>query len=98
MNGCKSTRTTVYTASAFSKYIKSGKITSRFENSNEEQNYKSQSLLKVLPSLLHLPEQEPSVKASTFLHDRVSKLQVTHMHYKTTEHNMKLIRKHNDII
>ncbi len=72
MNGRKSTRTTVYTASAFSKYIKSGKITSRFENNNEEQNYKSQSLLKVLQSLLHLPEQEPFVKASTFLHDRVT--------------------------
>ncbi len=23
---------------------------------------------------------------------------MTHMHYKTIEHNMKLIRKHNDMI
>ncbi len=59
---------------------------------------KSQSLLKVLQSLLHLPEQEQFVKTSAFLHERVSELQVTHMHYKTIEHNMKLIRKHNDII
>ncbi len=58
---------------------------------------KSQCLLKMLQSLLHLPEQEQFVKTITFLHERVSKLQVTHMHYKTTEHNMKLIRKHNNV-
>ncbi len=39
---------------------------------------KSQSLLKVLQSLLHLPEQEQFVKTITFLHERVSKLQVTY--------------------
>ncbi len=38
---------------------------------------KLQSLLKVLQSLLHLPEQEQFVKTSAFLHERVSKLQVT---------------------
>ncbi len=59
---------------------------------------KSQSLLKVLQSLLHLPEQEQFVKTSAFLHERVNKLQVTHMHYKTIEHNMKLIRKHNNVV
>ncbi len=58
---------------------------------------KSHSLLKVLPSLLHLPEQEQFVKTSAFLHERVSKLQVTHMHNKTIEH-MKLIRKHNNVV
>ncbi len=59
---------------------------------------KSQSLLKVLQSLFHLPEQEQFVKTFTFLHEGVSKLQVTHMHYKTTEHNMKLIRKHSNVV
>ncbi len=39
---------------------------------------KLQSLLKVLQSLLHLPEQEQFVKTSAFLHERVSKLQLTH--------------------
>ncbi len=34
---------------------------------------KSQHLLKVLQSLLQLPEQEQFVKTSAFLHDRVSK-------------------------
>ncbi len=33
---------------------------------------KSQSLLKVLQSLLHLPEQEQFVKTSAFLHERVT--------------------------
>ncbi len=60
--------------------------------------HKSQSFLKELQSLLHLPEQEQFVKTSAFLHERVSKLQVTHTHYKTTEHNMKLIRKHNNVV
>ncbi len=55
----------------------------------------SLSLLKVLQSLLHLPEQEQFVKTSAFLHERVTKLQVTHMHYKTT---VKLIRKHNNVV
>ncbi len=59
---------------------------------------KSQSLLKVLQSLLHLPEQEQFVKTSAFLLERVNKLQVTHMHYKTIEHNMKLIRKHTNVV
>ncbi len=47
---------------------------------NEEKKTKNklQSLLKVLQSLLHLPEQEQFVKTSAFLHERVSKLQVTH--------------------
>ncbi len=58
----------------------------------------SLSLLKVSQSLLHLPEQEQFIKTSAFLHERVSKLQVTHMHYKTTEYNMKLIRKHNNVV
>ncbi len=52
----------------------------------------------MLQSLLHLPEQEQFVKTYAFLLETVSKLQVTHMHYKTIEHNMKLIRKHNGII
>ncbi len=59
---------------------------------------KSQSLLKVSQSLRHLPEQEQFVKTSAFLHERVSKLQVTHMHYKIIEHNMKLIRKHHNVV
>ncbi len=59
---------------------------------------KSQSLLKVLQSLLHLPEQEQFVKTFAFLLERVNKLQVTHMHYKTIEHNMKLIRKHTNVV
>lgn len=50
---------------------------------------KSQSFLKMLESLLQLPEQERFVKTSAFLHERVSKLQVTHT--KKIEHNMKLI-------
>ncbi len=58
---------------------------------------KSQSLLNVSQSLRHLPEQEQFVKTSAFLHERVSKLQVTHMHYKIIEH-MKLIRKHNNVV
>ncbi len=52
---------------------------------------------QVLQSLLQLPEQEQFVD-STFLHERVTKLQVIHMHYKTIEHYMELIRKHNNII
>ncbi len=53
----------------------------------------------MLQSLPQLPEQEQFVKkTSAFLHERVSKLQVIHMHYKTIENNMKLIRKHDDII
>ncbi len=46
--------------------------------------------------LIHsfIPEQERFVKTITFLHKRVSKLQVTYMHYKTIEHNLKLIRQH----
>ncbi len=60
--------------------------------------HKYQSLLKELQYLLHLHEQEQFVKTSAFLHERVSKLQVTHMHYKTIEHNMKLIRKHNNVV
>ncbi len=59
---------------------------------------KSQSLLNVLQPLLHLPEQEQFVKSSDFIHESVNKLQVTHMHYKTIEHNMKHIGKHNDVI
>ncbi len=55
----------------------------------------SQSLLNVLQSRLHLPEQEQFVKISAFLHERVSKLQETHMHYKTTGHNTTFTRKHN---
>ncbi len=34
--------------------------------------HKSQSLLKVLQSLLHLPEQEQFVKTPAFLHERVT--------------------------
>ncbi len=48
----------------------------------------------MLQSLLQLPEQERFVKTITFLQKRVSKLQVTYMHYKTIEHNLKLIRQH----